>query len=415
MNIWERLGIAPTTDIAEIKAAYAAKAKECHPEERPEEFQALQKAYKLAVQYAKKIKQAGQRPKETGTEPPLWDFRTNAPYPRPEPKQEEPERFRAEEEPLPERSGAEPEPPYSEQAESVSESRQPKPPRSEPEPEHSEHEFDYSEVDTYGDRERFFSQMLLIAKNPCIKNKITVWDVFLHQPSFDPLFQDNKFRENFVRTLCGLSGWQRETILYLEKFLKKYHRLGKLPAGGRWETDLRCFRMQKRFRIRFPLAAKGVYASKEAAEIQNRIMSVFHKQNRILDFDNPKDVRDYLTVYFSYGSSHEDQIEFLYRQAGNFHAAWVGAGIAVAAFLILCAGLHWSLVRSENAASVKAPSAGTQEERQEIEEDYIRWLNQNRRELRLQSDEEKEEEVEERVDDVLRRYEEWTEKQISEH
>ena len=53
MNCWKILGIEQTTDLAAIKTAYAAKAKEWHPEEHPEEFQQLQQAYHSAARYAK--------------------------------------------------------------------------------------------------------------------------------------------------------------------------------------------------------------------------------------------------------------------------------------------------------------------------------------------------------------------------
>lgn len=56
MNIWELLGISPTEDIAKIKSAYAKQAKLYHPEEHPEEFKALQNAYKLAIKLAKSRK-----------------------------------------------------------------------------------------------------------------------------------------------------------------------------------------------------------------------------------------------------------------------------------------------------------------------------------------------------------------------
>ena len=81
MEIWEKLGIEPTTDLSEIKTAYAAKAKQYHPEENPEEFQALQKAYKIAAQYAKRNKTVSSRkqPETPGNMLPLWDFKANAP------------------------------------------------------------------------------------------------------------------------------------------------------------------------------------------------------------------------------------------------------------------------------------------------------------------------------------------------
>lgn len=53
MHIWELLGIEPTADIVEIKRAFARKAKDCHPEEYPEEYKNLRNAYKKAVEYAR--------------------------------------------------------------------------------------------------------------------------------------------------------------------------------------------------------------------------------------------------------------------------------------------------------------------------------------------------------------------------
>lgn len=52
MNIWKTLGIAPTTDKKSIRRAYAAKTKEIHPEEKPEEFRRLHEAYQAALGYA---------------------------------------------------------------------------------------------------------------------------------------------------------------------------------------------------------------------------------------------------------------------------------------------------------------------------------------------------------------------------
>ena len=319
MEIWEKLGIEPTTDLSEIKTAYAAKAKQYHPEENPEEFQALQKAYKIAAQYAKRNKTVSSRkqPETPGNMLPLWDFKANAPISQ----VQSPDEQSLQEQVL----------------KKAVEQREAKETCQEPET-----VFDFSEIDTYGDKERFFRQFYLIAKNPCIKNKRNVWDVFLNQPSFGRLFLNDGFRANFVRALCGLSGWQRETILFFDNYLKQFHGDGKVPKGGKWETDFPCFRWQKRFRIRVPFVEKDVYASREGAEIQRRIMAVFHKKNRILDFGNKRDVRDFLVAYFPYSYAHEDQIEWLYRQTKNYHAAWVGIGIVLLALLIFFLGLHWS-------------------------------------------------------------------------
>ena len=50
-NIWEILGIEPTDNKREIRAAYAAKSKLYHPEEEPEEFAKLNTAYQAALSY----------------------------------------------------------------------------------------------------------------------------------------------------------------------------------------------------------------------------------------------------------------------------------------------------------------------------------------------------------------------------
>lgn len=53
MNMWEILEIEATKDVKQIKSAYAKMVKKYHPEEFPNEFKNLQKAYKQALNYAK--------------------------------------------------------------------------------------------------------------------------------------------------------------------------------------------------------------------------------------------------------------------------------------------------------------------------------------------------------------------------
>lgn len=51
-NIWEILGIEPTTDTRAIKKAYAAQVRKCHQEDEPERWQELHEAYKQALEAA---------------------------------------------------------------------------------------------------------------------------------------------------------------------------------------------------------------------------------------------------------------------------------------------------------------------------------------------------------------------------
>ena len=51
-NIWRLLQIEPTRDQAQIKKAYAVQSRIYHPEENPQEFMRLRKAYQLAMEWA---------------------------------------------------------------------------------------------------------------------------------------------------------------------------------------------------------------------------------------------------------------------------------------------------------------------------------------------------------------------------
>ena len=51
-SIWTILGLEPTKEVSAIKRAYAQKARTCHPEEDPEGFMELRKAYQSALNYA---------------------------------------------------------------------------------------------------------------------------------------------------------------------------------------------------------------------------------------------------------------------------------------------------------------------------------------------------------------------------
>lgn len=56
MNFWQTLGIAPTTDVAAIRHAYAEKTRTCHPEDDPEGFDKLHTAFSEAMQYARRAR-----------------------------------------------------------------------------------------------------------------------------------------------------------------------------------------------------------------------------------------------------------------------------------------------------------------------------------------------------------------------
>ena len=285
MNIWEILGIPPTEDIGKIKSAYARQAKLHHPEEHPEEFKTLQNAYKIAIKLAKSSKAgitvtylpSGQ-PAETPEDMPQREMDTV---------------------------------PIEAQEETEAD-----PPQREPENRQNADEsvFDFSGVDAYGDRERFLKQFLLLAKNPYLRNRLTTWDYFLQQNAFADLFSRTDFRKEWVQTICGIYGWRRKTILYLEHFLSSFHTQENKPEDGQWETDGRAFRLKKQPRLRLPAFLMDRFSGKEGRAFHKYLRkSVSKMAGREIDLDVELDLVRYIKVYLPYAESNEAYIDQLYR------------------------------------------------------------------------------------------------------
>ena len=76
-SIWTALGIDPTREVSAIKRAYAEKAKSCHPEEDPEGFLQLRRAYEAALDWAENGEAAPPSapvPGEEAPEDPGWSL-----------------------------------------------------------------------------------------------------------------------------------------------------------------------------------------------------------------------------------------------------------------------------------------------------------------------------------------------------
>jgi hypothetical protein len=56
MDIWRELSIAPTSDARAVRRAYARRLKEVHPEDDPEGFERLRRAYELAMRWAEQAR-----------------------------------------------------------------------------------------------------------------------------------------------------------------------------------------------------------------------------------------------------------------------------------------------------------------------------------------------------------------------
>lgn len=71
MNFWNILGIPPQADLEAIRAAYAEKARACHPEEAPEEFETLHEAYRAAMAQARQWRSRPAEAEPAAPEPDL--------------------------------------------------------------------------------------------------------------------------------------------------------------------------------------------------------------------------------------------------------------------------------------------------------------------------------------------------------
>lgn len=352
MWIWKELGISPTTDISQIKSAYARAAKIYHPEEHPEEFKKLQYAYKSALHMA----------------------RGAASYAAPTDIS---------------RENADSEILTGEKSEEKTEEK-----------EASENSaFDYSGVDSYGERELFFSQFLLMAQNPYLCNNLEAWDYFLNRKEFAELFASTDFRMDFVHTMCSQCGWRRKTVVFFERYLNKFHTEENKPADGKWETQLDCFRIKKRPYPGLPDFCTRHFMGKEGAAFHKQLrLQISRAQGRELSLDIKSDLIKYMKLYLFLGASKGNDIE-------RFHKDWIirknvlNGAVFAGCFIALLAWVFSMKWGKENDNHI-----GYLMELYGLEaEDY--------------SDEEKEELLEnyntdwgyakEALDEVLNRYEGW--------
>ena len=370
MSIWELLGIAPTEDISKIKSAYARQAKQFHPEEHPEEFKALQSAYKAALQIAKSRK-AG----------------TGAAFGNAFGQGKKPERDA-------ENFGRLPEP----ERDIESHGPEPNTGTSGQEP-GTARDFDFSAVDSYGEREHFLSQFLLLSKNPCLKNRTEAWDYFLNRNAFADLFADTEFRKEFVRTLCGVYGWRRKTILYFERFLSSFHTGENKTSDGEWETDLRVFRKKKRICFRLPSFCMDRFWLKEGRSFYGQLRKkVCQEAGREIDLDVKLDLIRYMEFYLAYGKEMAAYIDRLYV-GWRFEQILISCFAAAACLLILLSGTGIVRKGQNKEAGISYLMELYELDRENCPEEERRRVYQEYHDYWKYA--------EDAIDDVLERYAEW--------
>ena len=354
MNCWKILGIGQTSDLTAIKAAYAAKAKEWHPEEHPEEFQQLQQAYHSASRFAKaqkgrivnpdavKIAVEDRQNAVMHEEVSIEKTVKEASLEKSAEKEDIPEETERKEESAGEtQEKGETAKKTEEKEKTAKESEEKEEITEEIEKEvanqvieekivqfqviaenigESTQDYDYGELIQSFDyevveeedlKDRFFKEFFSIAWNPYLMNNLNCWEYILRRSPYEQLLSKTAFRYNFVRTACNLSGWQRRTILFFEKWLQS------CPAADadneqKKETDLFWWKFN-RIGLFGKLVPVQRCVTNEQKVLHDVFLSKVKRCGRDTGLASQADVECYLSFYLPYAVAKQSKIKDLYQ------------------------------------------------------------------------------------------------------
>ena len=254
-------------------------------------------------------------------------------------------------------------------------------------------------MDTYGEREHFIRQFLLLAKNPYLRNRLGTWEYFLNQNGFTHLFSGTGFRKELVQTICSLGGWRRKTVLYLEAFLASFHTQENKLEDGQWETGCRAFRLKKIPRLRLPAFCTDRFFRKEGRSFQKQLHKRVSKMaGREIDLDVQLDLVRYIKLYLSYAEANEAYVDHLYR-GWRFEQRMVFTVTVGVCFFAVMTGISFGQWKRETRQQMEYLTelyhleSGTVsgEEKKELQKEYHAYWKYG----------------EDAIDDVLERYEYW--------
>lgn len=294
-SVWEVLGIERTTDVKQIKQAYAAKAKEWHPEEHPQEYQMLQKAYKSAIQAAK-MQSPGDIYVETSN--PDWPQET---------------------EKILQNTDAEPE-------EIIKE------PMTQGTAIERDNKLNFGEVQkkhTKEVRDRFFREFRYIVWNPYLKDNFIVWRSFLGNPEYQELFLEKEFPEEFLYAVSSYSYWNEEVLGFFEE------RLETLSKNSSYNKDL-WKKIRSSHRLENLLSVEGVTLFREGIRGVHEMMleQVKSKGIEVIGRIGSREAANcYLNFYLPYAAKHEhllkEDSEKLYWRRKNLEAIKILVFLAI--------------------------------------------------------------------------------------
>lgn len=285
--MWRILDIEPTRDIATIKAAYANKAKEWHPEEHPEEFQRLRTAYKQALQYAKsgtytvtprEIEIAVNVNKETvkPSEPRVTELRPIV--------SKSNELQSTEQKPI----------------EQQSKEQQP----TESQPAQKGIKFDYGEVGAKEEQKRLLREFRWIALNPYLMNSVDCWEYYLGQEHWGELLQEQEVYDQLCELITALDGWKRSTLLFLKD---------KITETGRKVNTITWKKLEVEALFRGILGHPDIETPEDKI-MNNALLEQLRKRRIPYDLKYREAIEAYLPLYISYAESAESELERRYNE-----------------------------------------------------------------------------------------------------
>lgn len=346
--------------MAEIKTAYAAKAKEWHPEEHPEAFQQLQQAYRSAARYAKSLKGHTDSPAMPAMETVKKEIAHTKAEVREKEETEkcgEPEHNYGHDET--ERIYEYRKQEYENSKQGVNDSKQ-------------QQEFDYDVVGETDLNDQFFREFFDIAWNPYLMNNLVCWAYVLKRSPYDRLLQKRAFRDNFVRTAASLAGWERKTILFFETWLQSV-TVEDEDDGHRHihkeETKLLCWKLKK-----IGLFERFVSARCCVTNDQKRIHDIFLAQvgrcGRNRNLTSEDDIACYLSFYLPYAATNQSALKKMYQDNGQGRAIIRGVLFMVPVIVVMTIYANVYVVQKQKE---EAAQNNWQQQADEVKE-YNEWL-----------------------------------------
>ncbi|MCM1191121.1 MAG: DnaJ domain-containing protein [Butyrivibrio sp.] len=426
MNIWEILGIPPTTDVTAIKKAYADRAKKWHPEEHPEEFKRLRNAYQTAVKLAKSGAAVNmgsdmKPPQPEQAEAPGPQFTERGAGFGPQftergagfgPQFTE---RGAQSGPQFTERGAQSGPQFTERraqsgpqftergAESGARQTEAE---EEPQP-----RFSYEDVSSFYQKEveeQFFEEFHQIAWNPYLQNKKAVWNYFLLKPEFDNLYSHGDFLRRLLWEIRGVPGWYTETLEFFERWLKLYEEDDKKDQGDRsWVPAAARAWSRKKWRSKYTSFMPEQVVSWEQRRKHYEILQSMKDRGVDESLMNVTSAAVYLKYYRAFLQDNEYWLEYQRRFCSRkFLKRWIRSS-ALLVFLGIVLVLVLVVRPILNEAKKKEEEAILQESReQERLEQEIREQEERQREQ-----EEWQRELERRIETMQEQYRDWMEQQ----